>query len=169
MPAYECNCTVYTSLLVFVCVWAHLWWCVFEYDCVFPQHMVGNHSSHTGSEPWTVGWIVSVFHTTHNIYFFGNFRPLCQCMHLCLYSMIILTPHSLSLRAVRSWHVSMLGSLPRSSSTSWVTPKGDSRGKVSAALLVRHREEGTDRLGLMADGSHKTSWWCRVTDLVRLS
>ena len=77
---------VYVSFLMFVYVWARLcvWVCV-KYDCVFPQHMVIDHSSHTGSELLTVGWIVSVLHITHD-------RTLCA--HVCiLYMMIqVITP-----------------------------------------------------------------------------
>lgn len=88
MPTCFCNCTVCVSFLMFVYVWAHLcvWVCV-KYDCVFPQHMVIDHSSHTGSEMLTVGWIVSVLHTTHDRTF---------CAHMCTLYMMIqdLTPDS---------------------------------------------------------------------------
>lgn len=43
-------------------------WCVcvlsLQHDCVFPQLMVVDHSSRSGSEPLNVGWIVFVCCTT---------------------------------------------------------------------------------------------------------
>lgn len=159
MPARLCNCTVYVSLLMFVNVWARLWQCVCVcvvstlYYCVFPQHMVADHSSRRGIEALTVGCIF--------IFFFLSTAPLLIDLwrhfsagyvseRMCLNNNTNPAICAVHLRAVRSWPVSTLGSLPRSSSTSWVTPKGDSREKVSAALLVRYWERITDRLGVRA-------------------
>lgn len=106
-----------------VCLWLN--------DCVFPQHMVLDHSCHTGSEPLTVGWTASVS------FMIEAFRKLhASVCFLCLSDVQQLLRCS-SLRAVRSLPVSTLVSLPHSSLTSSVTPKGGSREKVSAARLVR--------------------------------
>lgn len=77
-----------------VCIWV----CV-KYDCVFPQHMVVDHSSHTGSEPLTTGWIVSLVYTTYGRTFLENFSRPCQCVPACVYMSIcvcvcVLTPDS---------------------------------------------------------------------------
>lgn len=35
MPVCSCNSTVYASFLMFVYVWAHVWWCVYDWMTVF--------------------------------------------------------------------------------------------------------------------------------------